>query len=192
MTVGYVVLAAGSAKRFGSQKLHAILGGSSLIARALDAVPEGAPACVVTGDPEILRMAHARGMATARNDRPAEGISRSVRLGVEAMAECDAICFLVADQPLLRRESVARLAQAWALEPENILRAANAGRPGNPCIFPRRFYPELRALSGDRGGSAVIKNHPGDVRYYALPARELADCDTPEALAILAGKEATP
>ena len=189
MTVGYVVLAAGRGRRFGGQKLRAELHGRSLISRALDAVPAGAPACVVAGEPEIMAMARARGMAAVCNTCPAEGISRSIRLGIEALPEADALCFLVADQPLLSRRSVAHLADVWAQMPEKIVRAAHGATPGNPCIFPRRFFAELLTLREDRGGSAVIRAHPESVQCVQLPAHELLDCDTPEALALLSGKE---
>ncbi len=85
MRVGCVVLAAGKGQRFGASKLHAQLFGQSLISRALDAVPEKLPACVVTGDIEIAALAEARGFTAVRNDRPEEGISHSIRLGVMAM-----------------------------------------------------------------------------------------------------------
>ena len=51
-----------------------------------------------------------------------------------------------------------------------------------PCLFPARFYPELLALNGDRGGSAVIRNHEADLILLETDALELTDIDTPEAL----------
>ena len=48
--------------------------------------------------------------------------------------------------------------------------------------FFARFYPELLALNGDRGGSAVIRNHEADLILLEADALELTDIDTPEAL----------
>ena len=48
MKIGCVVLAAGNARRFGSNKLTAQVEGVSLIRRALDAVPGGLATVVVT------------------------------------------------------------------------------------------------------------------------------------------------
>ena len=59
---------------------------------------------------------------------------------------------------------------------------AHGGVRGNPCLFPARFYPELLALKGDRGGSAVIRNHEADLILLETDALELTDIDTPEAL----------
>ena len=58
----------------------------------------------------------------------------------------------------------------------------HGGVRGNPCIFPARFFPELTALEGDRGGSAVIRQYPERYLAVDVPPEALADVDTPEAL----------
>ena len=59
---------------------------------------------------------------------------------------------------------------------------AHSGVRGNPCLFPARFYPELFALTGDTGGSAVIRQHEDDLILLETDAWELTDVDTPAAL----------
>ena len=88
----------------------------------------------------------------------------------------------MADQPWLKRDSVEALAALWAQHPAKIAAMAHGGVRGNPCLFPARFYPELLALNGDRGGSAVIRNHEADLILLEADALELTDIDTPEAL----------
>lgn len=185
MEIGCVILAAGKGERFGGDKLHAEFSGESLILRAMQAVPEGCPAAVVTGDNAIAALAGEHEMSVVWNRCPELGISRSVCLGTMAMAQYDAICFLVADQPLLKRESVSRLLDEWREHSDFIIRAAHDGKPGNPCVFPRELFPALCSLQGDRGGSAVAKAFPDRVRLVGLPAQELMDCDTPEALRLI-------
>ena len=79
-------------------------------------------------------------------------------------------------------DSVEALAALWAQHPAKIAAMAHGGVRGNPCLFPARFYPELLALNGDRGGSAVIRNHEADLILLETDALELTDIDTPEAL----------
>lgn len=189
MVIGCVILAAGSALRFGGDKLHAEFSGQSLIARAMQAVPESCPTAVVTGDSQIAALAREHQMAVVWNHRPELGISRSVCLGTMAMTQCDAICFLVADQPLLTCDSVRKLLDEWRLHPDCIIRASHRGKPGNPCIFPKAFFPALCSLQGDRGGSAVARAFPDRVRLTELPEHELWDCDTPESLQLLLKEE---
>ena len=189
MAIGCVILAAGRSERFGGDKLHADFSGQSLIQRAIQAVPEGCPAAVVTGDSQIAALAREHQMTVVWNHRPELGISRSVRLGTLAMIQCSAICFLVADQPMLQRDSVSRLLDEWRSHPDCIIRASHQGKPGNPCVFPKDLFPALCALQGDTGGGAVARAYPDRVRLAELPERELVDCDTPEILRQLCNKE---
>ena len=109
MKIGCVVLAAGNARRFGSNKLKAEVDGESLIHRALEAVPSGLVTVVVSQYPEILALAGEYGFAAVLNDQPGLGLSRSVRLGLEQLLDCDGVLFLVADQPWLKRDSAEAL-----------------------------------------------------------------------------------
>lgn len=182
MKIGCVVLAAGNARRFGSNKLNAQVEGVSLIRRALDAVPGGLATVVVSQYPDILALAGEYGFDALLNDRPEQGLSRSVRLGLAHLTDCDGVLFLVSDQPRLKRDSVEALAALWAQNPEKIAAMAHNGVRGNPCLFPARLFPELLALTGDRGGSAVIRHHEDDLILLETDAPELADVDTPAAL----------
>ena len=183
--IGCVVMAAGCGSRFGRNKLEAVINGKTLLRRALEAVPKQSffRVAVVTQYDEAAALAEEFGFDVIRNDRPEEGLSRTVRLGTEALADCDAILYQVADQPLLQQESVAREVLFFRQHPDRIVGLGHDGVRGNPCIFPKRLFRELTALTGDTGGSAVIRQYPGEVLLYEVPAAELHDVDTAEALA---------
>lgn len=186
--VGCVVMAAGNAERFGENKLLADLDGKTLLERALDAVPAELlhAVAVVTQYPAAEELTQQYGFACRRNDHPELGQSRTIRLGTEALQDtCGAIVYMVADQPLLRRESVAALIGAWREHPTCIVAAAHGGVRGNPCVFPAEFFPELCALTGDTGGSAVIRRHEDRLRLVETDPLELFDVDTEEALELL-------
>ena len=189
---GCVVLAAGSASRFGGNKLTAAVEGVALIRRALSAVPAErfSRVAVVTQYPEILALARDFSFTPVLNDTPEAGVSRSIALGLAAIGDCPGALFLVADQPLLRRESVDALVTLWQGKPEGIAALGHGGVRGNPCLFPSRLFPELLALQGDRGGSAVIRRHEGLLSLLEVDARELRDADTPEALAAIRAEAA--
>lgn len=181
---GCVVMAAGNARRFGENKLTAELRGRSLILRALEAVPSGAfgTVAVVSQYPEILELAGDFHFTPVRNEHPDWGISHTIRLGLDALGDCGGALFLVSDQPLLRRETVAELVRLWQNRPEHIAALAHNGVRGNPCLFPARFFPELRELREDHGGNTVIRRHEEDLVLLEAPEQELTDVDTPEAL----------
>ncbi len=182
--LGCLVMAAGNARRFGENKLTCTLEGRTLIERTLEAVPreEFAAVCVVSQYKDIEELAGRYRFAAIHNAHPDWGISHTIRLGTEAMQDCDGILYLVSDQPLLRRDSVLRVVEAWKKQPEKIAGASHAGRRGNPNLFPARFFPELLALEGDCGGNLVIKRHPDAYLPVELSAQELLDCDTPQEL----------
>ncbi len=184
LKLGCVVMAAGNARRFGENKLAAQLEGRSLIRRTLEAVPAGEfdNVVVVTQYPEVMRLAGEFHFAAIHNEHPDWGISHTISLGLTALRDCDAVCFLVSDQPLLRQESVAALARFWRAQPDRLAALAHGGVRGNPCIFPARFFPELLQLEEDHGGNTVIRRHETDLRLLETAEEELTDVDTVAAM----------
>ena len=182
--LGCVVMAAGNARRFGDNKLAAQLRGRSLILRALEAVPTEKfdKVVVVTQYPEVMRLAGEFRFAAVHNPHPDYGISHTIALGLTELRDCGGVLFQVSDQPLLRRESVAELVDRWRARPEKIAALGHSGVRGNPCLFPARFFPELLELREDHGGNTVIRRHEEDLFLLEVPAEELHDVDTVQAL----------
>ena len=184
MNIGCVVMAAGDARRFGENKLAALFDGKTLIRRALEAVPseEFSAVAVVTQYPEVEDLAAEFGFIPVRNPHPDWGISHTIRLGLEALGDCEAALFQVSDQPMLCRETVAAEVAFFREHPDKLVGLSHGGVRGNPCIFPAAYFPELLALTEDHGGSSVIRRHEEDLLLFECPARELADADTRQAL----------
>ena len=132
----------------------------------------------------VLRYDQHAGKALPR-DRIERGQSETIRLGTSALSDCDALCFMVADQPMLKRKTVAQELKFFRAHSKNIVGLGHNGVRGNPCLFPARFFPELLSLEGDVGGSAVIKRHLDDLLLFEAPETELCDVDTKEALEAL-------
>ena len=182
--IGCLVMAAGNASRYQSNKLAAELDGKPLIRHALDAVPKHlfSDVVVVTQYPEIEALASEYGFRSIRNKHPDYGISHTISLGTQAMKDCDAILYMVSDQPLLEALSVERVVEFWKKHPRSIVGAAHNGKRGNPCIFPREFFGELLDLKEDHGGNTVIRMHPERLLTVEVAKDELTDVDTPKAL----------
>lgn len=180
-------MAAGNAERFGENKLAATVNGKPLIEHTLEAIPREAfsRVLVVTQHENVEAAAKKFDFETLWNAHPERGQSETIRLGTAALSDCDALCFMVADQPMLRRETVAREVDFFLSHRESIVGLSHNGVRGNPCIFPARFFPELLSLEGDIGGSAVIKKHLDDLLLFEAPEAELRDVDTKEALEAL-------
>jgi molybdenum cofactor cytidylyltransferase len=179
MIFGCVILAAGAGERFGGNKLTASLSGSPLVDYIFDSLPAGLfrRVVAVTANESIIDSAKRRGFEVAFNDRPDLGVSRSIRLGLEPMADTDACMFCVADQPLLKRETLAGMLNAY--ETGTILMVSHNGQSGNPVIYPSSLYGELMSLSGEESGKTVACRYEDLRRTYHIPdAYQLMDIDT--------------
>lgn len=184
VSLGCLVMAAGNAARFGANKLTADFRGRPLITHALGAIPRGefSRVLIVTQYDEVAALARGAGFEVLMNPHPERGQSESIRLGIAMLGDCDGVCCMVADQPLLRRESISRALALFRTQPDKLVALAHDGARGNPCIFPARLFPELAALSGDVGGSAVIWRHARELLLCEVGKEELIDVDTLEAL----------
>ena len=183
--IGCVIMASGLGRRFGGNKLMADFHGKPLICRILDAT-EGifAKRVVVTRSKEVSALCQERGIPVVLHSLPHR--SDTVRLGLEAMPEIDRCMFATADQPLLRKETIASLVLASINDPDSIWRTSCDGIPGSPVIFPKWAFPELRNLPEGKGGGAVIKKYPERLRTVSVrDMYELKDVDSPEDLSEL-------
>lgn len=183
--VGCVIMASGLGKRFGGNKLMADFHGKPMIQRALDAT-EGlfSGRVVVTRHESVAALCREQNVDVVLHGLPHR--SDTVRLGLEALGDLDACMFLPGDQPLLRRETVAKILQSRQEYPNSIIRPIYEDTEGSPVLFPAWAFPELKNLPEGKGGGVVIRNHPHDViRVSVSDPFELADADTPETLELL-------
>ncbi len=189
MKIGCALLAAGAGVRFGGGKLMHLVDGEPMIARALklfSTIDFTARVCVTRSESDGIRMlAQQSGFSVAVNPDPERGVGTSVAIATETLLsmepELDGILYAVADQPYLTKESADRLLDTFTDQPESIVSLSFGGKRGNPAVFPKEFFAELRALSEDTGGSAVIRRHPDKLALVeAGAARELEDIDTRE------------
>jgi molybdenum cofactor cytidylyltransferase len=172
-----VVLASGFSRRLGQSKLNLQVGGRTLLERALDTISavEELGQRVVVLQPEglmFLNRARYPEITPLANPDAVEGQSAAIRLATAELAAdpaVEAVIFSVVDQPFLTPVVFATLAQAWTNGEGEILVSTYGGRRGNPVLFGRRFFAELRALAGDVGGREILRAHPEAVREIAMP-----------------------
>ena len=181
--IGCILLAAGAGVRFGGGKLAALLGGKPVIEYILSNLYKVhfSHRVIVAANTALLDTARRYGFEGTVNDRPDLGVSRSIRMGLELMAETDACMFCVADQPLLKRETLDGMLKDY--EPGTILMVSHNGQSGNPVIYPASLYDELGSLIGEESGKTVACRHDGLLRlFHVAGASQLSDIDTREDL----------
>ena len=183
--MGCVIMASGMGKRFGCNKLMVDFHGAPMIQQALHAT-EGLfhRRVVVTRHEDVAQLCREQGVEVILHDLPHR--SDTVRLGVEALGNCDCCMFLPGDQPLVRKETVEMLLENWKQSPKMIHRPIYEDTVGSPVVFPFWAFPELKSLPEGKGGNIVIKNHPNEVIHVPVAnSFELLDADTPETLEFL-------
>ena len=141
------------------------------------------PKIIVTQYDEIVSCTLEYGFEAVLNHEPELGISHSIHLGLKAALDknpsLDGVMFGVCDQPYLTRSSIERLLQTFYDTDKNIAALAWQESIGNPCIFGRKYFDELFALTLDVGGKKVLNRHPEDVeRVLVQEEKELIDIDT--------------
>ena len=161
--IGCLIMAAGNASRFGENKLTAIFAGKSLFSLALAAIPADtfARVTVVSQYPALLQEAEQAGFHAIRNDRPDDGISRTIRLGTaSARGHCAAPRRLLASKSRLHHKRGAQ----WS--PRQSVPVPGAVFPGAVRARgrPRRLvrHPAARgraAARRGRGARAVRLRH---------------------------------
>ena len=139
-----------------------------------------------TDDDGAVFMDAAGQAAVVMNRRYEAGISRSIKLGLLALQrvhpESQSCLFSVADQPYISVNSLEKLIRCHLSSEKNITAAAADKTLGNPVIFSKKYYEELCALTGDRGGKKIVLRHPEDTEAVEVPEKELADFDTAQAV----------
>lgn len=95
--------------------------------------------------------------------------------------------FSVADQPGLSQQTMEGFAETFfsqiqekCTDAKTIACLSAENKPGNPVIFHRQYREELLALTGDRGGSQIIRRYPEKLLLYPVEKREVMDIDLPE------------
>ena len=205
MTSGRVaglVLAAGSATRFGGGKVRASLDGRPLVGHVLAAVRSAGMERVVLvlgRDAGAVRAAllacdpaSLDGVLVAVNGGPERGLISSLRLGLAAATAApppSGVLVLLADQPRVRPEVIAEvIAAAEAVAPGTRAVApayALDGAP-NPVLLLPPAWPLAAALEGDRGVGPLLASRPELVVRIPV-AGSNPDVDTPQDLADLSG-----
>lgn len=202
MSVVAVVLAAGASSRFGSNKLTADLHGRPVLQHVLDALAEAgvADVAVVLGaDAAAVEAGMAwRAERLVVNERPADGLSSSLRVGLDAAVEvpgADAVLVALGDQPALRA-GVVRAVLAAGASPSaahaSFIRPRYPDDPApNPVLVRRSAWALAAGLDGDRGLGPLLANRPDLVVEVPVEGAN-PDIDTPADLAALAAAEDHP
>ena len=182
-----LLLAAGSATRFGSDKLrHTLPHGVSIAmqsARHLKLELERVVAVVRPNSEELIANLKSEGCEVVVCENAAEGMGASLACAARTAGETDGYIVALADMPFLRRTTIAAVRDALA-GGAPLAAPYFRARRGHPVGLSRGFFQDLLALQGDEGAKHLIAAHEKEI--VKIPVGDpgaLRDIDRPEDLA---------
>lgn len=184
MKINLIVLAAGNSKRFNGNKLLTLLEGKPIFMHVVERVLPLSfhKILLVTQYEEVKEIVKEKNIDVIINNEPNNGISSSIKLGLENCNNCDGIMFMVCDQPRITMETIEGIINEFVASDKGIIVASSNGEMGNPTLFDVSYSKELLSLQGDKGGKQVIMRHLDDVGFYEVDKEELIDIDRREDL----------
>lgn len=166
MRGGVIVLAAGSASRFGSDKrTHTLAEGDFLLGATVARYVEKFDDVIVVLRPEddaiATRLTQAFDPDTVTFVRAPDarlGMGHSLAAGIRAAKEWDFAFVALGDMPFVDLRTLAALNRAISeAGPDAIVQPIHRGRPGHPVGFGHGHFVALESLTGDQGARRVVR-----------------------------------
>lgn len=184
--IAVVVLAAGWSSRMGALKPLLPFGNDTVLGHVLSTIESAAvgPAYVVIGN-EAGRVAPAvmaGGAVAVANPAFAGGMMSSVKAGISALPdEVDGAMILPVDVPLVRADTLSRIAESARKSEAPVLRPTFRGRPGHPPFVHRRLFAEILAALPEATLRDILDRHHDEAQSVAVvDCGILRDMDYPD------------
>jgi len=183
-----LVLAAGSARRFGSDKLSAPFRRLPLVHHAIRAARAAPVDRVIVVCGERLALDDWPGEPRVEAVRIAStALSLSLQAGIAAAAGATGVFIFLGDMPLVPHPVAGKLAEAlgegFAAVPRH------AGKNGHPVLLSARAFPEIARLTGDEGAGRLLKQRDDVIFFDVADDGILLDVDRTEDLVRLKGSQ---
>ena len=194
--VAALVLAAGQSRRMGPvNKLLAPVNGAPMLAGVVgEALASSACAVhVVTGfeRARVEALLAEREVRLVHNPHFDQGISPTIAAGLASLPEeVEGALVCLGDMPAVSAEILDRIIAAF--DPSRgaeVCVPTCHGKRGNPVLWSRRFFAEIRGIRGDAGARHLIGEHSDLVCEVPIDdAAILLDVDSPDSLARVTGR----
>ncbi|MGH7506460.1 MAG: nucleotidyltransferase family protein [Longimicrobiales bacterium] len=179
-----IVLAAGRSRRMRRPKALLDADGASFLERAVctlrDAGCRTVFTVIATGDDEADACAIAAGAIVVRNPDPDSQPIDSVRAGLQATADAEAVLILPVDLPLVQVDTVRQLIALARERRPQLAVPVSDGEPGHPLLMARPLFDDVLANDLPDGLHTLLADHAADVLRVAVHDPGIhADIDTP-------------
>ena len=182
MIVG-LLLAAGGARRFGSQKLVTPIRGKPLVRHAaelLERTTDSVIAVIGSDTPMVRAALEGTRAEIVENPEWRDGLSSSLRRGVVSVSpNTEAVVVALGDQPDIPSDIIRKLVDVWREGGQLIVTARYRGVRAPPVLLSRAVFDDVAKLVGDVGAKAIMDGRPESVGYVDVDADVPPDIDSP-------------
>jgi molybdenum cofactor cytidylyltransferase len=189
-----IILAAGSAARFGSDKRLYQVDGMPMMQRVIAAVIDAVDSVMVVlkeSDRDNLSELLGFFFSDARVhvlllNHPECGMGSNLAAATRGLSKSlKGVLVVLADMPFIERNTIWQIVSAYERDkiivPVFIDTDGKQNR-GHPVLFSRRFFRDLQLLAGDQGARSVLQHNADAVKNLSVYDRGiLQDMDVPTA-----------
>ena len=177
-----IILAAGSSKRFGKQKLcQKLPSGNTVLGETISQVERAVSKVRIITNANIYASINDENGRLKVCPEANLGMGLTLAYGIKLVQSTNACLICLADMPFVKTTTYQTLAKS--LTASNIVVPVFDGKQGNPVGFGKRYFKNLLMLNGDSGGRSLLQTHADAIQRIEVddPAI-LYDIDTPEDL----------
>lgn len=184
MSIAAIILSAGYSSRMGEFKPLLPFGDATVLERDVslfrDAGIEDVRVVIGHRAADLLPLVERLQARPVLNEGYADGMFSSVLVGVATLGDdVEAFFLLPVDIPLVRRETISMLANAFRGGNGSILYPAFYGKRGHPPLIASRYRDEITAWCGEGGLKSFLSRHdPEAVNIETNDEGILLDMDT--------------
>jgi molybdenum cofactor cytidylyltransferase len=164
-------MAAGKSTRMGEAKQLLRLAASTVLGQTIETVRRSGMdeiVLVLGSSAEVIRQqlpaSLLEGLKVVVNPAYEQGMASSLQAGLSALdPQTSAALIVLADQPFVRPETLAQLADHYRRAHAQIVIPTYKSVRGNPVLLDRSVFAEVMALEGDIGCRAIFGNHTAHI-----------------------------
>jgi len=181
-----ILLAAGSSRRFGKDKLlQPLSNNKTVVANTVAHIKKATPNVIAVIRPDHAQLENelqALDIRVVVNQHATSGMASSIVAGILASEEADGWIIALADMPWVKEETIYRIKEQL-LEGKSIVAPVYENRRGNPVGFSRQWKEELLKLQGDLGARVLLTNNSEKLSVIKTDDKAiLMDIDYPDDL----------
>ena len=164
MNVRGIILAGGSSRRMGKNKLLMELEGKPIINWVVENVVSSKlnDILLVYGEYDIKT-----DIKKVYNSLHEEGMSTSIKAGLRGF-KGDGVMLILGDMPYVSCAIINKIVEAFESSNKSIIVPLHNGKKGNPVLIGCKYFEHLMNNKGDKGAREIIANNQDDILWVEV------------------------